>query len=190
MTVRSKQLVLASRPNGAPTKNNFDLKEVELDEIGEGEVLLRTIYLSLDPYMRGRMDDAESYADPVKIGDVMVGATICQVEKSKNEDFSKGQWVLAHTGWTTYAISDGQGLTQLGKDPSNPSYALSILGMPGFTAYMGLLDIGSPQKGETVVVAAATGPVGATVGQIAKIKGCKVVGVAGGRKKCQPARGA
>lgn len=187
MTVSSKQLVLASRPNGAPTKSNFDLKEVELDEVGEGEVLLRTIYLSLDPYMRGRMDDAESYADPVKIGDVMVGATICQVEKSKNEEFSEGQWVLAHTGWTTYAISDGQGLTQLGKDPSNPSYALGILGMPGFTAYMGLLDIGSPQKGETVVVAAATGPVGATVGQIAKIKGCKVVGVAGGREKCQHA---
>ncbi|KKO49730.1 NADP-dependent oxidoreductase [Arsukibacterium sp. MJ3] len=185
MTTTSRQLVLASRPDGAPSKANFELKEVDLSDLKDGEILLRTIYLSLDPYMRGRMDDAKSYADPVKIGDVMVGATVCQVEISKNDKFAQGEWVLAYSGWQDYAISDGKGLTQLGKNPSNPSYALGILGMPGFTAYMGLLDIGAPKAGETVVVAAATGPVGATVGQIAKIKGCKVVGVAGGSAKCR-----
>jgi NADPH-dependent curcumin reductase CurA len=185
MTVTSRQLTLASRPIGVPSKENFELKKVNLADLKEGEVLLRTIYLSLDPYMRGRMSDAESYAEPVKVGDVMIGATVCQVEKSKNPKFAEGEWVLAHTGWQDYAISSGEGLTQLGKNPSKPSYALGILGMPGFTAYMGLLDIGAPKAGETVVVAAATGPVGATVGQIAKLKGCKVVGVAGGSEKCQ-----
>lgn len=185
MSVSSQQLVLKSRPNGAPTDDNFDLKTIDLPDLEQGEILLRTIYLSLDPYMRGRMNDAESYAEPVKIGDVMVGATVCQVEQSKNDKFKQGEWVLAHTGWQDHAISDGEGLTQLGSDPSNPSYALGILGMPGFTAYMGLLDIGAPKDGETIVVAAATGPVGATVGQIGKIKGCKVVGVAGGSEKCQ-----
>ncbi|MDN3486360.1 NADP-dependent oxidoreductase [Pseudoalteromonas sp. APC 3224] len=184
MSTTSRQFTLASRPHGAPTNENFELKNVELPSLKDGEVLLRTIYLSLDPYMRGRMSDAKSYADPVEIGDVMVGATVCQVESSKNDKFSEGEWVLAYTGWQTYAISNGEGLMSLGKEPTNPSYALGIMGMPGFTAYMGLLDIGAPKAGETVVVAAATGPVGATVGQIAKIKGCKVVGVAGGSEKC------
>ena len=184
MSTTSRQFTLASRPHGAPTNENFELKNVELPSLKDGEVLLRTIYLSLDPYMRGRMSDAKSYADPVEIGDVMVGATVCQVESSKNDKFSEGEWVLAYTGWQTYAISNGEGLMSLGKKPTNPSYALGIMGMPGFTAYMGLLDIGAPKAGETVVVAAATGPVGATVGQIAKIKGCKVVGVAGGSEKC------
>ena len=184
MSATSRQLTLASRPHGAPTDENFELKTVDLPALKDGEVLLRTIYLSLDPYMRGRMSDAKSYADPVEIGDVMVGATVCQVETSKNDKFSEGEWVLAYTGWQTYATSNGEGLMSLGKEPTNPSYALGIMGMPGFTAYMGLLDIGAPKAGETVVVAAATGPVGATVGQIAKIKGCKVVGVAGGSEKC------
>ena len=184
MSTTSRQFTLASRPHGAPTNENFELKNVELPSLIDGEVLLRTIYLSLDPYMRGRMSDAKSYADPVEIGDVMVGATVCQVESSKNDKFSEGEWVLAYTGWQTYAISNGEGLMSLGKEPTNPSYALGIMGMPGFTAYMGLLDIGAPKAGETVVVAAATGPVGATVGQIAKIKGCKVVGVTGGSEKC------
>lgn len=184
MSTTSRQFTLASRPHGTPSSENFTLKTVELPPLKEGEVLLRTIYLSLDPYMRGRMSDAKSYADPVDIGEVMVGATVCQVETSKNDKFSEGEWVLAYTGWQTYAISNGEGLMSLGKAPTNPSYALGIMGMPGFTAYMGLLDIGAPKAGETVVVAAATGPVGATVGQIAKIKGCKVVGVAGGSEKC------
>jgi NADPH-dependent curcumin reductase CurA len=180
----TRQLTLASRPHGAPTNENFDLKTTALAPLKEGDVLLRTIYLSLDPYMRGRMSDAKSYADPVKIGEVMVGATVCQVEESKNTQFTKGEWVLAYTGWQDYVISNGEGLTSLGKTPTHPSYALGILGMPGFTAYMGLLDIGEPKEGDTVVVAAATGPVGATVGQIAKLKGCKTVGIAGGQEKC------
>ncbi|WP_199611171.1 NADP-dependent oxidoreductase [Flocculibacter collagenilyticus] len=186
-SVDNRKFVLASRPTGAPTEDNFDFKTEQLPEIKDGELLLRTIYLSLDPYMRGRMNDAESYAEPVNIGEIMVGATVCQVEQSKNDKFAVGDWVLAYTGWQEYAISNGKELMPLGNDPSRPSYALGVMGMPGFTAYMGLLDIGEPKEGETVVVAAATGPVGATVGQIAKIKGCKVVGIAGGTEKCQHA---
>lgn len=184
-TVDNKQFILKSRPHGAPTEDNLSINTTQLPDLKQGEVLLRTIYLSLDPYMRGRMSDAKSYADPVEVGDVMVGATVCQVEQSKNGEFSEGEWVLAYTGWQQFAITNGEGLMKLGESPSNPSYALGIMGMPGFTAYMGLLDIGAPKEGETVVVAAATGPVGATVGQIAKLKGCKVVGIAGGADKCQ-----
>ena len=185
--IQNRQYILETRPKGVANENNVVLKTNSVSAPKDGEVLLRTIYLSLDPYMRGRMSDAESYADPVKIGDVMVGATVCQVEQSNHPDYQKGEWVLAYTGWQEYAISNTDGLMKLGKNPENPSYALGIMGMPGFTAYMGLLDIGEPKQGETVVVAAATGPVGATVGQIAKLKGCKVVGVAGGKEKCQHA---
>lgn len=180
----NRRIVLASRPKGAPVPNNFRLEEIAAPVPGEGKVLLRSIYLSLDPYMRGRMSDAPSYAPPVEIDAVMVGGTVCQVEESRNPDFEKGDWVLSYSGWQLYAISDGSDLTKLGTNPENPSFALGILGMPGFTAYMGLLDIGKPTQGDTLVVAAATGPVGATVGQIGKIKGCRVVGVAGGPEKC------
>lgn len=183
----NQRIVLASRPVGAPTKQDFRLETVTQPQPGEGEVLLRTIYLSLDPYMRGRMSDAKSYADPVALNAVMVGGTVCQVEVSHHPDFAVGEWVLAYTGWQRYAISNGDGLLKLGTQPTQPSFALGIMGMPGFTAYMGLLDIGQPKAGETVVVAAATGPVGATVGQIGKIKGCRVVGVAGGEDKCRHA---
>lgn len=134
------------------------------------------------------MNDAASYAEPVKIDEVMVGATVCQVETTRHPDYKVGEWVLAYSGWQDYALSDGSGLTRLGEKPQNPSYALGILGMPGFTAYMGLLDIGRPKQGETLVVAAATGPVGATVGQIGKLKGCHVIGVAGGSEKCNYAK--
>ena len=190
MTAQSEQnqrIVLASRPVGAPTQHNFQLESVEKPIPAQGEVLLRTIYLSLDPYMRGRMSDAKSYAEPVAINDVMVGGTVCQVEVSHHADFKVGEWVQAYTGWQQYAISNGEGLLKLGDNPTTPSYALGIMGMPGFTAYMGLLDIGAPKAGETIVVAAATGPVGATVGQIGKIKGCHVVGIAGGEDKCRHA---
>jgi len=183
----NRQIVLASRPKGAPVAENFALKETAPSHARDGEVLLRNVYLSLDPYMRGRMSDAASYADPVNIGDVMVGGVVSRVVETKHADFSIGDWVLSYTGWQDYALSDGIGLTRLGADFSNPSYALGILGMPGFTAYMGLLDIGKPKAGETIVVGAATGPVGATVGQIGKIKGCHVVGVAGGAEKCRHA---
>jgi NADPH-dependent curcumin reductase len=148
-------------------------------------MLLRTMYLSLDPYMRGRMSDAPSYAPPVGIGKVMVGTTVSQVEVSNLPGFAVGDWVLSQNGWQEYAISDGRGILNLGANPANPSYALGVLGMPGFTAYSGLLDIGQPKPSETVVVAAATGAVGSVVGQIAKLKDCRVVGIAGGTEKCR-----
>jgi NADPH-dependent curcumin reductase CurA len=181
----NRRLALASRPVGAPTPANFRLEEVAIPTPQTGELLLRTEYLSLDPYMRGRMSDRASYAEPVAIDATMVGATVCQVVASQHADYQVGEWVLAYTGWQDYGISNGEGLIKLGAEPTNPSYALGILGMPGFTAYMGLLDIGQPKAGETLVVAAATGPVGATVGQIGKLKGCRVVGVAGGAEKCK-----
>lgn len=184
----NRRIVLASRPYGAPTTENFRLEEVTKPAPKEGEMLLRAVYLSLDPYMRGRMSDAKSYADPVAIDDVMVAGTVSQVEVSNHPDYEVGEWVLAYTGWQDYAISTGEMVIKLGKNPQNPSYALGVAGMPGFTAYMGLLDIGQPKPGETIVVASATGPVGSTVGQIAKLKGCRVVGIAGGEDKCRYAK--
>ncbi|EOV0104010.1 NADP-dependent oxidoreductase [Vibrio vulnificus] len=184
----NRQIVLASRPVGAPTAENFALTQSDIPTPAQGEMLLRSVYLSLDPYMRGRMSDAKSYAEPVGIDEVMVGGTVCQVEASNHAEFEVGEWVLAYTGWQDYAISNGEGLIKLGKQPSHPSYALGVMGMPGFTAYMGLLDIGQPKEGDTLVVAAATGAVGSMVGQIGKLKGCRVIGIAGGEEKCQFAK--
>lgn len=184
---RNRRWVLASRPHGAPVAENFRLEEDAIATPGEGQVLLRTVFLSLDPYMRGRMSDTPSYSPPVKIGEVMCGGTVSRVVKSQHPDFAEGDWVQGYSGWQDYDISGGEGLVKLGDNPPHPSWSLGILGMPGFTAYMGLLDIGQPKSGETLVVAAATGPVGATVGQIGKIKGCRVVGVAGGSEKCRHA---
>ncbi|HDY7965762.1 TPA: NADP-dependent oxidoreductase [Vibrio vulnificus] len=184
----NRQIVLASRPVGAPTAENFVLTQSDIPTPAQGEMLLRSVYLSLDPYMRGRMSDAKSYAEPVGIDEVMVGGTVCQVEASNHAEFEVGEWVLAYTGWQDYAISNGEGLIKLGKQPNHPSYALGVMGMPGFTAYMGLLDIGQPKEGDTLVVAAATGAVGSMVGQIGKLKGCRVIGIAGGEEKCQFAK--
>ncbi|HDY7930173.1 TPA: NADP-dependent oxidoreductase [Vibrio vulnificus] len=184
----NRQIVLASRPVGAPTADNFALTQSDIPTPAQGEMLLRSVYLSLDPYMRGRMSDAKSYAEPVGIDEVMVGGTVCQVEASNHAEFEVGEWVLAYTGWQDYALSNGEGLIKLGKQPSHPSYALGMMGMPGFTAYMGLLDIGQPKEGDTLVVAAATGAVGSMVGQIGKLKGCRVIGIAGGEEKCQFAK--
>lgn len=181
----NRRIVLASRPVGAPVDHNFRLESVDKPIPAQGEMLLRSVYLSLDPYMRGRMSDAKSYADPVAIDEVMVGGTVCQVEVSNHPDYEVGEWVLAFTGWQDYGISDGEGLIKMGKAPTHPSYALGVMGMPGFTAYMGLLDIGQPKQGDTLVVAAATGAVGSMVGQIGKLKGCRVIGVAGGEEKCR-----
>ena len=181
----NRRIVLASRPTGAPVAENFRLEESEKPQPQQGEMLLRSVYLSLDPYMRGRMSDAKSYADPVALDEVMVGGTVCQVEASNHPDYEVGEWVLAFTGWQDYGISDGEGLIKMGKNPTHPSYALGVMGMPGFTAYMGLLDIGKPKAGDTLVVAAATGAVGSMVGQIGKLKGCRVIGVAGGEEKCR-----
>jgi NADPH-dependent curcumin reductase CurA len=182
---RHRRWLLASRPHGEPTGENFRLEEGEVASPGPGQLLLRTVFLSLDPYMRGRMSDAPSYSPPVAVGAVMVGGTVSRVVTSNHDDYQPGDWVLGYGGWQDYELSDGSGLVKLGESPEHPSWALGILGMPGFTAYMGLLDIGQPKAGETLVVAAATGPVGATVGQIAKLKGCRTVGIAGGSEKCR-----
>lgn len=180
----NRRVVLAERPEGLPDDKTLRLEEAEIPQAGTGEMLLRTVYLSLDPYMRGRMNDAKSYAEPVKIGEVMTGQVVAEVMSSNLNGFEPGDYVLSRSGWQDYVLSDGKEAMNLGKDPQNPSWSLGILGMPGYTAYAGLLKIGEPNPGETVVVAAASGPVGATVGQIAKIKGCKVIGIAGGADKC------
>lgn len=181
----NRSIVLNARPHGAPTAATFGLKEGAVPTPAAGQVLLRTIYLSLDPYMRGRLSDAPSYAAPVAVGAVMVGATVSRVEASQHPDYKVGELVLGYSGWQDYALSDGTGLNKLDGAMPQPSMALGVLGMTGFTAYMGLLDIGQPKAGETVVVAAASGAVGALVGQIAKLKGCRVVGIAGGTEKCR-----
>jgi NADPH-dependent curcumin reductase CurA len=179
------QIRLAKRPVGMPEDDTYEFVDEELPALEDGQVLLRVVYLSLDPYMRGRMSDAPSYAAPVEVGGVMVGGTVVQVEESRNPDWAVGDWALSYSGWQTRAISDGQGLRRLDPSIAPPSTALGVLGMPGFTAYAGLLEIGKPQAGETVVVAAATGPVGSAVGQIAKLKGARAVGIAGGPDKCR-----
>jgi NADPH-dependent curcumin reductase CurA len=180
----ARRIVLASRPVGEPTPNNFRSEDFPVPAPGPGQVLLRTLWLSLDPYMRGRMSEGPSYAAPVGIGETMVGGTVNEVIASDNPDFAVGDIVLAPSGWQTHALSDGKGLRKIDSKLAPISTALGILGMPGITAYMGLLEIGKPQPGETVVVAAASGPVGSLVGQIAKIKGARAVGIAGGAKKC------
>jgi NADPH-dependent curcumin reductase CurA len=180
----ARRVVLVSRPVGEPKPENFRTEDFPVPTPGPGQVLLRTLWLSLDPYMRGRMSEAPSYAAPVGIGGTMVGGTVSEVIASNNPDFAAGDVVLAPTGWQTHAVSDGKGLRKIDPKLAPLSTALGILGMPGMTAYAGLLEIGKPQPGETVVVAAASGPVGSTVGQIAKIKGARAVGIAGGAKKC------
>ncbi len=180
----NRRIVLNERPVGLPDANTLRMETTEVPTPGEGEMLVRTVFLSLDPYMRGRMNDAKSYAEPVAIGGVMTAQVVGQVVTSNLNGFEPGDYVLSGSGWQDYAISDGTQVINLGKSPQNPSWALGILGMPGYTAYAGLLKIGEPKPGETVVVAAAAGPVGATVGQIAKLKGCRVVGIAGGADKC------
>ncbi|MEM9432880.1 MAG: NADP-dependent oxidoreductase [Pseudomonadota bacterium] len=180
----NRRIVLAERPSGLPDSSTLRLETVPIPEPGPNEMLLQTRYLSLDPYMRGRMNDAKSYAEPVKIDEVMTAQVVAQVVSGSCEGFSPGDYVLAGSGWQDYALSDGQDVLNLGPAPEHPSWALGIMGMPGYTAYAGLLHIGEPKPGETVVVAAASGPVGATVGQIAKLKGCHVVGIAGGAEKC------
>jgi hypothetical protein len=180
----NRRIVLASRPQGRPSLDCFRLEHAPIPEPRQGELLLRTLWLSLDPYMRGRMSDAPSYAPPVAIDEVMIGGTVARVERSTIPAFKAADLVLGMNGWQDYAVSDGIGLVKLRADMPHPSHALGLLGMPGITAYVGLLDYAGPKSGETVVVAAATGAVGSLVGQIARIKGCRVVGVAGGTLKC------
>ena len=182
-TNENTRILLASRPHGEPTRDNFRIEDAPMPTPGEGEVLLRTIYLSLDPYMRGRMNDAKSYAAPVELGTVMEGGTVAEVVESHDSSLAPGDFVLSHLGWQAYGVQAANQVRKLDPERAPISTAVGVLGMPGFTAYSGLLEIGKPQPGETVVVAAAAGPVGSAVGQIAKIKGARAVGIAGGAEK-------
>ncbi|GAA3527248.1 NADP-dependent oxidoreductase [Nocardioides daeguensis] len=181
--MQTTQIRLAARPVGEPADTDFAFVTEDLPELADGQVLLRTLYLSLDPYMRGRMSAAKSYAEPVPVGGVMVGQTVCEVVKSRADNRAVGDVVLAYTGWQTFAVANARHTRRLDPAAAPVSTALGVLGMPGFTAYAGLLEIGRPQPGETVVVAAATGPVGSAVGQIAQLKGARSVGIAGGAEK-------
>lgn len=186
-TTTNRRFVLAERPRGEPNEQTLRLETGDIPTPVDGQMLLRTVFLSLDPYMRGRMSDAPSYAAPVEIGQTMVGGTVSRVVSSKLDGFAEGDWVVGFSGWQDYALSDGKGVTRLGANPTHPSWALGVTGMPGLTAWAGLTQIGQPKAGETLVVGGATGPVGATVGQIGKILGLRVVGIAGGREKCSHA---
>lgn len=180
---KNRRIRLAARPHGAPTPGDFDHDEVEISSPGDGEVLLRTRYISLDPYVRGRMSTARSYAAPMEIGDVIVGGTVSEVVDSAADGFSPGDTVLGYGGWQEYSVEPAERLRRLDPAAAPVTTALGVLGMPGFTAYAGLLAIGKPQPGETVAVAAATGPVGSAVGQIANLKGARTIGIAGGTHK-------
>jgi NADPH-dependent curcumin reductase len=184
IATKARQIVLAARPQGKPQLTDFSLAETAIPTPSAGQVLLRVQYLSLDPYMRGRMDDRKSYAKPVPLGGVMEGESVALVIASKHPAYSEGDLVLARTGWRTHALTDRADLRKLDPAVAPVTTGLGVLGMPGFTAYGGLLVIGKPKPGETVVVAAASGPVGSLVGQLAKIAGARAVGIAGGSEKC------
>jgi len=187
MTTIRHSVILRSRPSGTATLSNFAVIEHDIPALAEGEVLTRTLWLSIDPYMRGRMDDAASYAPSVKLGEPMTGETVGEVIASRHADFSVGQIVLGARGWQSHIVSPGAALIAL---PGGVPYStyLGVLGMPGATAYAGLRDIGQPQPGETLVVAAASGAVGSMVVQLAKRAGARVVAVAGGEEKCRYVR--
>jgi len=182
--MENKRVLLASRPTGWVSEDNFRIETSPLPQPREGEVLVKNIYLSLDPYMRGRMNEGKSYAAKQEIGEVMIGGTVGEVIESKNPKFAQGDKVLGMLGWQQYGLSDGKGLNKVDASRVPLSAYLGVLGMPGVTAWVGLLDICQPKAGETVVVSAASGAVGSVVGQIAKLKGCRAVGIAGGRQKC------
>ncbi len=184
-TPTNRQVLLRQRPVGRPSADNFEVVSSAMPTVADGGVLRRTIYLSLDPYMRGRMSDGPSYATPVALGQPMCGHTVSQVVESLNPAFKPGDIVAGYDGWQEYGFSKGAELRKLDPAAAPISTALGTLGMPGMTAYVGLLDIGQPKPGETVVVSAASGAVGSVVGQIARIKGCRAVGIAGSTAKCE-----
>jgi NADPH-dependent curcumin reductase CurA len=185
METKNMQVLLARRPVGAPRLEDFEVVENDIPKAAAGQFLVRSRYLSLDPYMRGRMDDRASYADPVKLGDVMVGEAVGEVVASSLDGFSPGDLVVGPFGWQQYCLSNGRNVRRITDTRVPSSLYLSVLGMPGVTAYIGLLDFGQPKAGETVAVTAASGAVGSVVGQIAKNMGCRVVGIAGGADKCR-----
>lgn len=179
----SREIRLKSRPDGIPTQHNFEIAEVTLPETAENELLVKNLYMSVDPYMRGRMMDRKSYVPPFQIGQPLEGGSVGEVVESKNDKFEPGDIVLNMLGWREYFVSNGKGLTRINPGKGPVQAYLGTLGMPGMTAYFGLLEIGKPNKGETVFVSAASGAVGSIVSQIAKIKGCRVVGSAGSDEK-------
>lgn len=181
---KNRQILLASRPTGWPTEANFKLVETPVPQPAEGQVLVRNHFLSLDPYMRARMDAVKSYARSVEVGEVMVGGAVGEVLESRSPRFAKGDFVVGALGWQEYAAADAGAVTKVDTKLAPPSVYLGALGMPGVTAWTGLIDICRPKAGETVVVSAASGAVGSVVGQLAKAHGCRAVGVAGGAKKC------
>jgi NADPH-dependent curcumin reductase len=187
----NRRVLLKSRPVGEPKPTDFDVAESPIPNPGDGEVLVRTIWLSLDPYMRGRMNEGKSYAAPVELGGVMSGGTVGEVVESRHPAFRSGDFVLTYGGWQTYHVAKASstpgpfGPLKLDPNMAPISTALGVLGMPGMTAYVGLYDLGQPKAGETVVVSAAAGAVGSAVGQLAKIRGCRAVGVAGSPEKCE-----
>jgi NADPH-dependent curcumin reductase len=181
----NRQIILAARPQGEPKESDFLLVESPIPQPDAGQMLLRTLDLSLDPYMRGRMNAGPSYAPAVEIGQVMGGETVSRVDASHLGQFQPGDIVVAYTGWEDYALSEGRGVRKLDPSFAPVTTALGVLGMPGMTAWVGLMNIGQPKPGETVVVAAASGAVGSVVGQLARIKGCRAVGIAGGEAKCR-----
>jgi hypothetical protein len=184
MSNKNIQVTLASRPAGWPKESDFKVVETDIPKLGPGQVLVKNFYLSLDPYMRGRMNEMQSYAPNVQIGQVMVGGTAGEVVESNNPNFKPADSMVGYFGWQQYGVSDGAGLQKVDPKLVALSTYLGAVGMPGLTAWWGLLDIGAPKPGETVVVSAAAGAVGSVVGQIAKIKQCRVVGIAGGKAKC------
>ncbi len=184
MSAKNKQILLAARPQGAVKESDFNIVETDIPQPKDGEVLVRNHYLSLDPYMRGRMDDAKSYAASQALGEVMIGGTVGEVVESKNPKFKTGDMVVGMFGWQQYGVSNGAGLMKVDTTHIPASVYLGSVGMPGVTAWYGLTQIGEPKPGETVVVSAASGAVGSVVGQLAKLKGCRAVGIAGGQAKC------
>lgn len=180
---QNQKILLASRPQGMPTKDNFIFTEAPMPEIGTGQVLVRTLYLSVDPYMRGRMSDRKSYVPPYRLNEVITGGIVGEVIQSKTNEFAEGDYVIGNLGWQRYNAADAAEVRKIDPAMAPISTHLGVLGMPGLTAYFGLLHIGQPKEGETIVISGAAGAVGMIVGQIAKIKGARVVGIAGSEEK-------